>query len=154
MFALAAYVLSVLGAFTAIVALSKHTGSYAIASYAGMHRRAPELVWPLLLCLLSLAGIPPTAGFVGRLYLFSAAVEKELLWLAVVGGVNSVISLACAWKIICPVFLTPAQVEERVTIPPVLAVALGVAVAGVLAAAVFANPILTLLQDAAQALFG
>jgi NADH-quinone oxidoreductase subunit N len=154
LFALAAYVLSILGTFTAIVTLSRHTGSYAIASYAGMHERAPELAWPLLLCLLSLAGIPPTAGFVGRLYLFSAAIKAGLLWLAVVGVVNSVISLACVWKIIRPVFLTPAPVEERLTIPPVLAVALGVAVVGVVAVALFANPILAWLQAAAQVLFG
>jgi NADH-quinone oxidoreductase subunit N len=154
LFALAAYVLSILGAFTAIVALSKHTGSDAIGSYVGMHERAPELVWPLLLCLLSLAGIPPTAGFVSRLYLFSAAIKAGLLWLAVVGVLNSVVSLACVWKIIRPVFLIRPPVEERVTLSPVLTVALGVAVVGVFATVIFANPLLVLFQAAAQALFG
>ena len=154
LFALAAYGLSNLGTFAAVIALSHHTGSYALASYAGMHKRAPELAWPLLVCLLSLAGVPPTAGFVGRLYLFSAAIDKGLLWLAIVGVASSVISLACIWKIIRVIFIAPAQAEGRLTIPPALAVVLGITVAGIFASAIFANVLLALLQAAAQALFG
>jgi NADH:ubiquinone oxidoreductase subunit 2 (subunit N) len=154
LFALAAYGLSNLGTFAAVIALSHHTGSYALESYAGMHKRAPELAWPLLVCLLSLAGVPPTAGFVGRLYLFSAAIEKGLLWLAIVGVAGSVISLACIWRIIRIVFIAPAQTEGRLTVPPALAVALGITVAGIFASAIFANALLALLQAAAQALFG
>jgi proton-translocating NADH-quinone oxidoreductase chain N len=153
LFALAAYVLGVLGALAAILALFEHTGSYDIDAYAGMHQRAPELAWPLLICLLSLVGIPPLAGFVGRLYLFSAAVEAGLLWLAIVGVVSSVISLACVWKIARVLFVASPQAEGRLAVPPTLVVALGIAVTGVFALAVLANPVLTLLQAAAAALF-
>lgn len=154
LFALIAYVLSNLAAFAAITALSNHAGSYAIEDYAGAHRWAPELAWSLLLCLLSLAGIPPTAGFIGRLHLFSAAIEKGLLWLAAVGVINSVISLAGTWKVIRVLFAACGQTEERLAIPPALRIALGIAVTGIFASVILANPLLTLLRAAAQALFG
>ncbi|MFL7793741.1 MAG: NADH-quinone oxidoreductase subunit N [Anaerolineae bacterium] len=152
LFSLAAYVVGDLGALAAVLALFEHTGSYEIDDYAGMHRRAPELAWPLLLCLLSLAGLPPLAGFIGKLYLFSAAVEGGLLWLAIVGVVNSVVSLACVWKIARVLFVAAPQAEGRLAVPPMLVVALGIAVTGVFALAVFANPILLLFQSAAEAL--
>jgi NADH-quinone oxidoreductase subunit N len=152
LFALMAYVVSTLGTLVAIVALSHHTGSYAIESYAGMHRRSPAVAWALLLCLLSLVGIPPTAGFVGRLNLFSGAIEEGLLWLAIVGVMSGVISFACVWRIIRVVFTTPTPTEERLTVPPALAVALGIAAVGIFAIAIFAGPLLTILEVAAEAL--
>ena len=169
LYALAAYTLSMLGVLAAALALSRHTGSCSIQSYAGMHRRSPELAWPMVLCLLSLAGIPPAAGFVGRLSLFSAAVEAGLLWLAIVGAVNGVVLLACIWKIARALFVAPlpesrskqvphaddpAEEEPHLAISPVLAIVLGVCATGVLAMVVFADPILKLLLAAAQALFG
>jgi NADH-quinone oxidoreductase subunit N len=152
LFGLAANAVGVLGALAATLALFEHTGSYEIDDCAGMHRRAPELAWPLLLCLLSLAGLPPLAGFVGKLYLFSAAVEGGLLWLAIVGVVNSVVSLACVWKIARVLFVAAPRAAGRLAVPPTLVVALGIAVTGVFALAVFANPILMLFQSAAEVL--
>lgn len=154
LFTLAAHVLSSLGALAAISALSKATGSTAIQSYAGVHRQAPELAWPLLACLLSLAGFPPLAGFVGRLYLLWSAVAEGLRWLAIVGAVGNLISLACLWKIMRVMFISPAQAEERLAIPPLLAVALGAATIGLIAATLLAYPLLRLLEEAAQVLFG
>jgi NADH-quinone oxidoreductase subunit N len=152
LFSLAACVLGDLGALAAVLALFEHTGSYEIEDYAGMHRRAPELAWPLLLCLLSLAGLPPLAGFVGKLYLFSATIQAGLLWLAIVGVVNSVLSLAGVWKVARVLFVSASRAEGRLAVPPTLVVALGIAVTGVLALAVFANPVLVLFQAAAEAL--
>lgn len=159
LFASIAYVLGILGALVAVVALSNHTNSYAIDSYAGMHKRSPEMAWPLLLCLLSLIGVPPTAGFVGRLHLFLAAMEGGLLWLAIVSAVNSVISLACIWKLVRAVFVAPsaastARAEGRLSIQPVFAVALGIAAVGVLMVSILATPLMRLLEAAALALFG
>lgn len=152
LYGLIAQVSSTLGAFAAIVALSTGNSSYGIEGYAGTHRRAPGVAWPLLLCLLSLAGVPPTAGFVGRLALFLAAIEAGLLWLAIVGALSSVILLAGVWRIIRAMFAAPAQTEERPRISPAVAVALGLAAVGVLAAAILASPLLTLLQAARHAL--
>ncbi len=150
---LVAYALTNLGAFTAVIAFSNRTGSDEIEDYAGLSKRSPALAMILLICLLSLGGIPPTAGFIGKLWLFSAALKGGLLGLAAVGVLNSVISLAYYWKIIRAMYLTPAQTEERVALSPALAVGLGVTVTGVFIVGMFPAPLLNLLQAAAQTFF-
>jgi NADH-quinone oxidoreductase subunit N len=153
---LAAYALTNLGAFAVVIAFSNQTGSDEIEDYAGLSKRAPALALVLIICLLSLGGIPPTAGFIGKLYLFSAAIEEGgvVFGLAIVGVINSVISLSYYWKIMRAMYLVPAETDERVTTSPALAVALGIAVTGVLAIPVFANPLLALIQAAAPTFFG
>jgi proton-translocating NADH-quinone oxidoreductase chain N len=151
---LAAYALTNLGAFAAVIAFSNQTGSDEIEDYAGLSQRAPGVALILLICLLSLAGIPPTAGFVGKLYLFSAAIQRPgLLWLAVVGVINSVISLSYYWKLIRAMYTQPAQVEDRVEVSGSLSVALGMAVTGVLLIGIFPSLILGAVQSAAQIFF-
>jgi NADH-quinone oxidoreductase subunit N len=150
---LIAYALANLGAFAAVIAFSNRTGSDVIRDYAGLNRRAPALALALIVCLLSLVGIPPTAGFIGKLYLFSAAMEEGLLWLAIVGVINSVISLAYYWRVIRALYIAPAQTEERLTTSPALAAALGVTVAGVLGVGAFPGPLLALIQTVAQTFF-
>jgi NADH-quinone oxidoreductase subunit N len=151
---LIAYALSNLGAFAAVIAFSNQTGSDAIEDYAGLSKRAPALALALIICLLSLGGVPLTAGFIGKLYLFSAALEKGLLWLAVVGVLNGVISLSYYWKIIRAMYIVPAQTEEPLRTSPTLAVALGMTVASVLVVGIFPGPLLALIQATAQTFFG
>ena len=82
LFFIAAYALTNLGAFIAVIAISDRGGSDRIADYAGLARRAPWLAGALALALVSLTGIPPTAGFVAKLYIFNTAVESGLVWLS------------------------------------------------------------------------
>jgi NADH-quinone oxidoreductase subunit N len=112
------------------------------------------VAWPLLVCLLSLAGIPPLVGFFSRLYLFSAAVEADSWWLAALGALSSVIGCACYWKIIYPTFAVGRDDIPTHTAPRPLSVALWVAVIGILASAILADPLLALFRVAAQALAG
>ena len=107
----------------------------------------------LIVCLLSLGGIPPTAGFIGKLYLFSAAIEEGLLWLAIVGAINSVISLSYYWKIIRAMYIVPAQTKEPLRVSSALAVALGTMVVGVLLVGISPGIPLALIQAAIQTLF-
>ncbi len=151
---LAAYVLTNLGVFAAIIAFSNQVGSDDIDDYAGLSKRAPGLALVMIVCLLSLGGLPPTAGFIGKLWLFSAAIEDGLIWLAVVGVINNVISLSYYWKVIRAMYLTPAQNGEPLSTSSALAVALGVSVVGVLVVGVFPGPLLALLQAAALTFFG
>jgi proton-translocating NADH-quinone oxidoreductase chain N len=151
---LAAYALTNLGAFAAVIAFSNQTGSDDIEDYAGLSKRAPVVALVLIVCLLSLGGIPPTAGFIGKLYLFSAAIEEGLLWLAALGVINSVISFSYYWKVIRAMYLRPTQAEDRLITSPALAVALGVTIAGVLIVGTFPGPLLTLIQTAAPIFFG
>ncbi|MGD9029903.1 MAG: NADH-quinone oxidoreductase subunit N [Anaerolineae bacterium] len=151
---LTAYMLTNLGAFAAVVAFSNQTGSDVIEDYAGLSTRAPAIALVLIICLLSMVGIPPTVGFVGKLWLFSAAIEEGLVWLAVVAAINSIISLSYYWKVIRAMYFVPAHTEERVTASSALAVALGVTVAGVLVVGAFPGTILSLIRAAAPTLFG
>jgi NADH-quinone oxidoreductase subunit N len=76
-----------------VTAFSNATGSDNLEDYAGLARREPVLALAFTFALLSLAGIPPLAGFIGKFYLFAAAMEKGYLWLVIVAALNSVVSL-------------------------------------------------------------
>jgi len=86
------YLLMNLGAFMAVIYLSQGD-RFEISAYAGMVKKHPAAVVGFAVCLFSLAGIPPFAGFIGKFYLFKVVIEEGLYLLAVVAGVNSVISL-------------------------------------------------------------
>lgn len=154
LFYLTAYTLANLGAFAAIIAFSSQTGSDVIEDYAGLSKRAPPLALALLVCLLSLGGIPPLAGFIGRLYLLYAAIEAGMLWLAVVGVINSVISLACYWKVIRAMYLVPSRESSPLPVTGTLALALEFAIIVVLALGLYPAPFLELLRSAAMVFFG
>ena len=81
-----------LAAFFAVIVLTQRSGDERIEAMAGMGKRAPLAALALAVALLGLTGIPPTVGFMGKLFLFNAAVNSGLVWLAVVGAVNSAVS--------------------------------------------------------------
>lgn len=147
---LAAYALTNLGAFGVVIAVSNRIGSDDIQDYAGLNKRAPLLAAALIICLLSLGGIPPLAGFIGKVWLFLAAIESRLVWLAVVGVINSVISLAYYWKIMRAMYMLPAETETPLTTPPMLAWAVGIAALGVFIIGVYPSPFVTLFEAAAK----
>jgi NADH-quinone oxidoreductase subunit N len=93
LFYLFAYVFTNLGAFLVIVCLANVTADEEIASYAGLARRSPLLAAAMTVALVSLAGVPPMAGFFAKFLVFSAVIEQQLWWLAVVGAVGVVASL-------------------------------------------------------------
>ena len=79
-----------------------------------MGTRSPWAAGILALSLISLTGIPPTAGFVGKLFLFNAAINADLVWLAVVGVVNSVVSAYYYVRVIRVMYMKTAESEGRV----------------------------------------
>jgi NADH-quinone oxidoreductase subunit N len=92
LFFLASYALTNLGAFFAIIAITDRTGTDYIEDFAGMGKRSPLLALALTLCLISLIGIPPAAGFMAKFYIFGQALKDGLLWLVIIAVINSVIS--------------------------------------------------------------
>ena len=88
---LAAYLVMNLGAFLVVTLVHLHEGSFDLRDYPGLWRRAPLLTLAMAFFLLSLVGIPPFVGFLGKLYVFAAVIEKGYGWLAVVGAVNAAI---------------------------------------------------------------
>ncbi|MBI3357242.1 MAG: NADH-quinone oxidoreductase subunit N [Nitrospirae bacterium] len=93
LFYLLAYLFANIGAFAVVIAVSHGIGSDEIEDYSGLNRRSPFLAFAMLLFLLSLAGVPPLAGFIGKLYIFVAAIKEGLYALITVGLVNIVISM-------------------------------------------------------------
>ncbi len=111
LFYLVAYTAMNLGAFSIILSLSrKGDNKVQIEDYAGLGRSAPFAAAALSLFLISLSGIPLTAGFVGKFYLFSAAIQKGYLGLAILGVLNSVVSVAYYFRVIVVMYMKePAE---------------------------------------------
>lgn len=108
-----------LAAWGVIVLYGWRTGSDRIQDYAGMARRSPFLAFAMMLAFMSLAGVPPLAGFVGKFYLFRAVWEAQqsYWWLILIGIVNSVISLYYYFGILKPVYFgTPAD-DAPIAVP-------------------------------------
>ncbi|TAH51657.1 MAG: NADH-quinone oxidoreductase subunit N [Chloroflexota bacterium] len=104
---IAAYLFTNLGAFLVVIAIENKTGAVDISQYGGMIKRAPALAILMTYFMLSLAGIPPTAGFLGKFFVFGSAINSGLAWLAVIGVINSVISLFYYMRVIRPMFFDP-----------------------------------------------
>ncbi len=93
LFYLLVYLFMNLGAFSCIILFSLRTGTDQISEYAGLYQKDPLLTLGLSICLLSLGGIPPLAGFFGKIYLFWAGWQSGLYGLVILGLVTSVISI-------------------------------------------------------------
>jgi NADH-quinone oxidoreductase subunit N len=87
------YLFMNLGAFYVVMLIANKTGSEDIDDYRGIGSKAPLITVALAVFLVSLTGLPPTAGFIGKLYLFLALLNSGWVWLAIVGAINSVVSL-------------------------------------------------------------
>ena len=108
-----AYLVTNVGAFTVVIAFESATGQTEVKDYAGLIRRSPWLAVLLLIFLLSLAGIPPTAGFMGKFYVFGAAVQAQMWVLVAVAAVNSVIAAFYYLNVVRYMFLVPADEDAR-----------------------------------------
>ena len=151
-FFLACYAFTNLGAFVAIIAISNKVDSDEIADYSGMARRAPLLSLALALCLISLTGIPPTAGFMAKLYIFSAGIDSGLVWLVIIAVINAVISAYYYLRVVRVVYLGVPSSEERVPSSGALRAALSFACLGVLALGIYPWMVLRIAEAAASML--
>ncbi|KUG04891.1 nadh-ubiquinone oxidoreductase chain n [hydrocarbon metagenome] len=87
------YVFANVGAFAVATAVEVDTGRTDIEAFAGLSKRSPLLAAIMTICMLSLAGIPPMAGFAGKFYLFAGAIQSGYLWLALIGLIMSMVSV-------------------------------------------------------------
>lgn len=122
-----AYLATNMGAFAVAIVVAAKTGTYDLDGYNGLAGRSLGLSILMIVFLLSLAGIPPMAGFVGKFYVFASAVHApQYLWLAVLGVINSVISVYYYMKIAHRMFFVqsedPSPVEADIYMTGVLAV--------------------------------
>jgi len=145
----AAYAFTNLGAFVAVIAISQRIGSDRIADYAGMWRRSPLLALALAFCLVSLTGIPPTAGFWAKLYVFNAGIQADLTWLVIVGVLNSVVSAFYYLGVVRQMFLGDAE-GPAFRPSPALAAALAITAAGVLVFGILPTPLVDAAREAVE----
>jgi len=132
LFFLASYAVANLGAFIAIIAISNKLDSDLIQDYSGMIKRAPWLAIGLTLCLISLIGMPPAAGFMAKFYIFSGGVQHGLLWLVIIAVINSVISAYYYLRVVKVMWFGEPASEEKVSSSGALRVALSLSCLGVL----------------------
>jgi NADH-quinone oxidoreductase subunit N len=155
-FYLAAYTLTNLAVFAIVILFANLTGSDEIKDYAGLSRRSPYLALAMMFALLSLAGIPPLAGFFGKFFIFRAAVEAGLTWLAIVGVLNAIVGLYYYLMVVRVMYLFRAEPEvEAIPIPVSRSSAfvLVLCIAGILFVGIYATPLYQWASQAAQALF-
>ena len=154
LFYLVAYAAVNLGAFGAIAALSRD-GREPLAprDLAGLADRRPALAAALTVFLVSLTGIPITAGFVGKFYLFNAAVASGWVVLALVGVIMSVVSAYYYLRVVVAMYMRdPVGEDDWSPVSPAAAVALAFSVAVTLLLGVWPAPLLTLARLAARSL--
>ncbi len=154
-FYLIAYVVTNLAAFGGVVLFARSAGTDEIKDYAGLSRRAPGLALAMLVAFLSLAGMPPLAGFVAKVYVFLAAVQEGLVWLAFAGVLNSIIGLYYYLIVLKVIYLYRSEDEDKpIAVPRAAALGLGVCIVAILIVGVASAPWLDWALTTASSLFG
>jgi NADH-quinone oxidoreductase subunit N len=150
LFYLLVYAFTNIGAFVVVVVMARYVEGEDLSQYAGLGRRAPVLSAILAICLLSLAGLPPLAGFFSKLYLFWAAAQAGLYITVVWGVLNSAISLYYYARVIRVMYLAEPASDVRVQVPMAPAVSLAAAVLGVLVIGFLSSPFIAAATGAAN----
>jgi NADH-quinone oxidoreductase subunit N len=160
LFYLFAYAFMNVGAFAVLIAVGRLEGSArggeTLDGLTGLSARKPGLAVAMALFMLSLAGVPPLVGFLAKLHVFSAAVQAGLIWLAVFGVINSVISAYYYLRVVVVMFMKEGEQTEDTQAPVCLAlqVGLGVAATAIVVLGLWPAPILDLARQAATAFLG
>lgn len=112
LFYMFAYLFTNLGAFAIVIAMERKLGEgVLLEDYKGLAKKYPLLALAMSLFMLSLAGVPPTAGFAAKFYVFRAAVEAGLFWLALIGVITSVVSAFYYLRVVWLMFMYDGEVE-------------------------------------------
>jgi NADH-quinone oxidoreductase subunit N len=151
LFYLLSYALVKVGAFTIVSQLGGKDEKYVtLEDYAGLSQRHPLAAAALSLFLLSLLGLPVTAGFFGKFYVFKAAVNSHLIWLAVLMALNSIIGAYYYLKVIVAMYMRePAEdsATAQIAFPATVNIVLAISVIGTVYFGLFPNQALRLLLE-------
>jgi NADH-quinone oxidoreductase subunit N len=153
-FYLVVYMVTNLAAFGIVAAFWRITGTDQISDYAALSRRSPKLALIMMVTFLSLAGMPPLGGFVAKFFVFAAAVNAGLVWLAIIGVLNSIVGLYYYLVVLKVVYLFRSEEEDKpVTLTRPYAMALTILVAGIILLGTLFGPWAEWSARAASALF-
>lgn len=145
------YIFTNLGIFAVLTHMDQEGGWVTISDFNGLAQRNPVYAWSLVLFFVSLIGIPPTVGFMGKFYLFNAAVGSHYTWLAILMAINSVISVGYYYGVVKAMFLEKSEKESLKSNGGVMT-AVVVSFVGVLVLGIMAQPFLTYANTAANLL--
>ena len=147
------YVFMNMGAFAILIYVQNRTGGPDVDDFDGLASWAPGMALAMAWCLLSLTGIPPTGGFLGKFYVFRAAIDNGYTWLAIVGVLNSAVSAFFYLRVIYTMYFNPLKDEVKAKFQPTKT---GMITAGVvvislalLLLGIFPDPALNLARDGA-----
>src|SRR5206468_6523700 len=117
------YGLTTLGAFGVVLVVQERAGGDRLSDFAGLSRRAPVVAFCMMIFMLSLAGIPPLAGFFGKFYVFTAAVGTDpqnlgLLWLVILAVAMSAVSLYYYLQVLKQIYIVEAPAQSLATPVP------------------------------------
>ena len=115
-----------------------------------MWKRAPFLALALAFCLISLTGIPPTAGFWAKLYIFNAGIRADLVWLVIIGVLNSIVSAYYYLGVVKQMFLGEPDTPVKVRPTPTIGLAMSVATLGVLIFGIIPTPLISAAENAVE----
>jgi proton-translocating NADH-quinone oxidoreductase chain N len=143
------YLFMNLGAFAVVTMLSARLGSDEIRNFAGLIKRSPFAAVAMVFFLLSLAGIPPTAGFLGKFYLFAAAVQTgdaAVFWLTIVAIANTVVSVYYYMNVVRYMFFVEPMQSEPITASRPLNFVIGLTLAMTLIVLLYPQPFIEMAR--------
>jgi NADH-quinone oxidoreductase subunit N len=147
------YAFMQLGAFAIVVMLRRDDQiGDELKDLSGLYFRRPGAAVAMLIFMLSLGGIPPTAGFMGKFWLFGAAIESGYVWLAIIGVLNSAISLYYYVRVVVFMWIKEDLVGLPIRLSPGVAAVLAIAVAGTIAFGIYPAPLFAIAEQSAAAL--
>ena len=147
------YLFMQLGAFAIISMLRRQdVVGDELKDLSGLYFRKPFAAIAMLIFMLSLGGIPPTAGFMGKVWVFGAAIDQGFVWLAVIGVVNSAISLYYYYRVIVFMWLKEETLGSDIEMSPAMATVLGIAVVGSILFGIFPDMLFDQAQIASEVL--
>ena len=136
------YLFTQLGAFAVVVALRRRdTIGDELKDLTGLYQRSPFAAVAMLLFMLSLGGIPPTAGFMGKLWLFGAAIDSGYVWLAVIGVLNSAISLYYYIRVVVFVWIKSDTMATPLPLNPAMTAVLAITIVGTIVFGTYPAPL-------------
>ncbi len=153
-FYLLAYLITNLAAFGVVLSFSHVVGSDDISAYDGLSRRNPGLALAMLIAFLSLAGMPPLAGFIAKVFVFAAAVKADFIWLAFIGVLNSIVGLYYYLTVLKHVYLYRSDDDDKpLPIARPYAIALSLLVFGIIIVGTLFGPWFNLSSQIASSMF-
>ena len=130
LFFLLTYLFANLGAFAVVIAFSHASNSDEIEDYSGLNRRSPFLAFSMLIFLFSLAGVPPLAGFIGKLYVFVAAIQEGLYTLITIGLISIIISMYYYIIVVKKMYINEPIDPSPIVVPGALKAVIYIGLAG------------------------